>query len=314
MGRAQLLYSRRAAGLCAKIGVTNMTSIVNFPITDWRLQCSIATQEQARRMLEDGNVLFFPNLTFLIEPAEQRFLSLDVVGKSKNVSLDLATGRLRGSRVVEAEAILLQGMIERFAVYARDLMNNLLPHYRQNLMQARTSFRPVEVAGRVTSWRKDDTRLHVDSFPSMPVQGKRILRVFSNVNADGQCRCWRLGEPFENIASRYLPKLAKPAWGSSQVLQLCGITKSRRSVYDHFMLQLHDRMKADSDYQANSEQIYFEFPANSTWIAFTDQVSHAAMSGQHLLEQTFYLPVDAMREPALAPLRILERLSGRKLA
>ena len=31
-------------------------------------------------------------------------------------------------------------------------------------------------------------------------------------------------------------------------------------------------------------------------------------------EQTFYLPVDGMREPAKSPLRVLERLMGRELA
>jgi hypothetical protein len=37
------------------------------------------------------------------------------------------------------------------------------------------------------------------------------------------------------------------------------------------------------------------------------------MSGQHQLEQTFYLPVSAMIDEARAPLRILERLKGRQL-
>jgi hypothetical protein len=37
------------------------------------------------------------------------------------------------------------------------------------------------------------------------------------------------------------------------------------------------------------------------------------MSGQFACEQTFYLPVDAMREPAWSPLRILERLTGQTM-
>ena len=56
-----------------------------------------------------------------------------------------------------------------------------------------------------------------------------------------------------------------------------------------------------------------DFPAGSTWIAFTDQVSHAATAGQYQFEQTFVLPVEAMREPTQSPLRILERLKGRRL-
>ena len=38
------------------------------------------------------------------------------------------------------------------------------------------------------------------------------------------------------------------------------------------------------------------------------------MAGQYQLEQTFLLPVDAMREPERSPLRILERIKRRRLA
>jgi hypothetical protein len=94
---------------------------------------------------------------------------------------------------------------------------------------------------------------------------------------------------------------------------MLGITKRRRSDYDHYMLRLHDRMKADLAYQSSAAQKPYEFPAGSSWIVFTDQVSHAAMSGQYALEQTFHLPVDAMQDPSQSPLRILERVVGRQL-
>jgi len=79
------------------------------------------------------------------------------------------------------------------------------------------------------------------------------------------------------------------------------------------MLRLHDRMKADLTYQSEAVQRLYEFPTGSTWIVFTDQVSHAAMSGQYALEQTFHLPVHAMLDPSQSPLRILERLLGQQL-
>jgi hypothetical protein len=79
------------------------------------------------------------------------------------------------------------------------------------------------------------------------------------------------------------------------------------------MLQLHDRMKADASYQAETPQTAVEFPAGSTWIAFTDCVSHAAMAGQYQLEQTFLLPVEALRDPSRSPLRILEKIKRRPL-
>jgi hypothetical protein len=193
------------------------------------------------------------------------------------------------------------------------LISNLIPRYEPELWLGRTSLRPVEAAGRASSWRKDDTRLHVDSFPSTPVQGKRILRIFSNVNPAGQYRRWRLGEPFEAVAERFLNTLSKPVWGASQLMSWTGITKSRRSLYDHYMLQLHDRMKADLGYQSHGAQADWEFPSGSTWMVFTDQVSHAVMAGQYLLEQTFYLPANAMLDPGKSPVRVLERLMGRSL-
>jgi hypothetical protein len=58
----------------------------------------------------------------------------------------------------------------------------------------------------------------------------------------------------------------------------------------------------------------YSFPAGSTWMVYTDQVPHAALSGIHQLEQTFYVPVSSLRHEASAPLRVLEGLMGRPLA
>jgi 3-deoxy-D-manno-octulosonic acid hydroxylase-like protein len=171
----------------------------------------------------------------------------------------------------------------------------------------------VEIAGRTTTWRQDDTRLHIDSFPATPVQGRRILRVFTNVNPEGRVRSWKVGEPFERLAERFASQLRIPLPFTGEMLRLLRITKSRRSAYDALMLQLHDRMKADLTYQSQSPQTTVDFPAGSTWVVFTDRVSHAATAGQYQLEQTFLLPVEAMVRPELSPLRILERIKGRRL-
>jgi hypothetical protein len=240
-------------------------------------------------------------------------LSPATVGQAKNVSLNPATGELRGSGADAAGQSLLQGLMQRYADASKSLLHHLLPGYGSGLKQARTSFRPAEIAGRVTSWRKDDTRLHVDSFPSSPMRGERILRVFTNVNPNGQNRIWKLGESFEAVAQRYQHTILGPAWGSHRLLKLLGITKRERSAYDHFMLHLHDLMKADLAYQANVAQTTHEFEPGSSWIVFTDQASHAALRGQYALEQTYHLPVESMDDPAQSPLRILERLRGRAL-
>lgn len=259
--------------------------------------------------LEAGTLLMLPALAFDVLADERRFFDAGIA-TAKNVSFDPATGHVGG---IAQPAEPLGAMLRRFSDAAASLVDGLLPFYRGRWQRARSSFRPAEIAGRKTTWRHDDTRLHIDSFPATPVQGKRILRVFTNVNPDGRHRAWRIGEPFEEVARRFADRLRMPLPFTGDLLRLAGITKSRRSPYDALMLQLHDRMKADLTYQAESPQTAVDFPAGCTWIAFTDRVSHAAMAGQFQLEQTFLMPVDAMRNPERSPLRILERIKGRSL-
>ena len=281
----------------------------------WGPRVSATAEKDCTAELEEGAVLLLPELAFEVRLDEQVHFSPSIAA-AKNVSFDPSTGRVSGaavSTVPDVGAESLNAMLRRFSDEAGSLVEALFPAYGGRLQRARASFRPVEIAGRRTTWRHDDTRLHIDSFPATPVQGRRILRVFTNVNPEGRSRSWRIGEPFEQVAERFGERLRMPLPMSGELLRLVGITKSRRSPYDALMLQLHDRMKADREYQANAPQTAIDFPAGSTWIAFTDRVSHAAMAGQYQLEQTFLLPVDAMRKPERSPLRILERIKQRPL-
>ena len=79
------------------------------------------------------------------------------------------------------------------------------------------------------------------------------------------------------------------------------------------MLQLHDQVKADMDYQKNSPQQSVNFMPGTTWIVYSDQVLHAAMSGQYMFEQTFHLPVSGLKNPETAPLSVLEKMLKRSL-
>jgi hypothetical protein len=271
-------------------------------------------QMAAVQALERGRVLFFPRLDCPLAAHQQKFLSPDVLDGSKNVSYDPASCKVSGARCSGAEADELADLLGGFSARANGLLNNLLPMYHARLRRGRTSLRPAEVSGRVTSWRKDDTRLHVDSFPSQPTKGKRLLRVFSNVNPRGKPRRWRIGEPFAAVARQFWPRLRAPLPGAGLLLRLFRVTKSTRTGYDHFMLRLHDAMKEDQDYQRRADQVVHDFPAGSTWVCYTDQVSHAALAGQHQFEQTFRLPVTGMRDAGTSPLRVLEGLARRRLA
>lgn len=263
--------------------------------------------------MEAGRVLYFPRLAFTVSAAEQTLLKPDLLAPAvRNISLD-RQGRLKGvAGGVQVEDGVL-ALVSRFAGNARDLVQGLFPAYDAHLQAAPTSLRPTLVSTRKQSVRADDRRLHIDAFPSRPNRGDRILRVFSNVNPHGEPRVWRIGEPFEAVARRYLP-LARPYSGrQAWVLHRLSITKSLRSEYDHLMLQLHDRMKADVEYQRCSPQQTMSFPSGSTWVCFSDQTVHAATAGQYLLEQTFHLPVARQYNPDASPLAIVTRLMGRPL-
>ncbi len=285
-----------------------------FPDTGWT---DAGPTHGVESVLEGGAVLSFPKLPFVLSESERRFLDPRWAdGKAKNISVRWPSGELRGAvgRIDNGEdTAALKAMIVRYAEQSEAFVLRLFPHYRGHLRRGNTSFRPVRVEGRASSWRQDDSRLHVDAFPSNPMHGTRFLRVFCNVNPNGEPRQWRVGEPFEAHARRYLPHIAKPLPGSAWLLRTLGITKRRRSGYDHLMLQLHDRAKADADFQRSSPQTPVAFAPGTTWVVYSDQVLHAAMGGQHMMEQTFYLDAAHQLAPAASPLHTLERLTGRSL-
>ncbi|MCE5316609.1 MAG: Kdo hydroxylase family protein [Parachlamydia sp.] len=283
-------------------------------ISSWEAVIPAEMQNRASEALENGKILYFPSLPFSLSQEELLLLSPEKTDpKSKNISYDLQQDRVGGALCTEEESRHLKTMISRYAHQSRRLMEALIPHYSPYLFQGKTSLRTVEILGRRASFRKDDTRLHVDSFPSNPVRGRRILRMFTNINPDGKPRVWRAGEPFDDVVRKMGPRTSSPIPGTALLLKLLRITKGVRTPYDHYMLQIHDRMKRDLQYQKNVPQEEIQFPAGSSWIVYTDQVSHAAMSGQHVLEQTFYMPVNGLRNPETAPLSVLEQFFKRQL-
>jgi hypothetical protein len=284
--------------------------IVTLDLADWKGARHDAHWTAA---LEAGKVLYYPNLAFPLSPQEQALLRPDVLLPDvRNISLD-AQGQLKGAAGDAQVQATLAAMVGRFRADALGLVHAMLPHYVPALRIAPTSYRPAQVESRQQSWRADDRRLHVDAFPSRPNYGERILRVFANVNPAGVPRTWRVGEPFEDVARRFLPTVKRYSPLQARLLRMLRVTKSLRSEYDHLMLQLHDAMKSDARYQQEAPQRTVPFAAGSAWVCFSDQTPHAVMSGQFMMEQTLHLPADRQYNPQASPLAILGRLTGRTL-
>lgn len=285
--------------------------IITIPTSNWLLESVDPSWIHA---LEEGKVLYFPNLAFTLDEQEQQLLTPDMLApKTRNISLD-ANKELKGAQGDAETTQKLADMIARYRAQVLQLVEALAPRYKKALRVAPTSFRPMSVSERKQSWRADDRRMHVDAFPSRPTYGERILRVFTNINPHGEPRVWRIGEPFTSMINTMLPRVKSYSPLQAKLINSLGITKSLRSEYDHIMLQLHDQMKADMDYQATSNQLEMHFPPGSVWICFADQAVHGVMSGQYMMEQTLHIAPDAQYNPSASPLGILESITGRKLA
>lgn len=297
------------------MSVRETSEVVDTPVASWHGQ---AHAPSLQAVVERGGVVACRALPFDVSADERALFDASLADEQRK-SVYARAGRpgITGTTAIGATRETVAAMIGRYADHCHALVDGLFAGYDARRYATGTSFRPRAIgdaaSGRALSWRKDDTRLHVDAFPSNPTHGERILRVFTNVHPDDLPRTWRVGEPFAAMAARFLPRTRRLPPGGAWLLQTVGITKRRRTDYDHLMLQLHDLAKADLDYQRTCPQRTVEFAPGTTWICFSDQVMHAAMSGQFMFEQTYRLPLSAMADADATPLSILERLTGRTL-
>ena len=293
----------------------DVTAVVPAAIDAWH---GLSPEPALQSVIEHGGVVVCEKLAFDLSDDERRLFD-PALTDEKRKSIYIRAGRdgVTGTTAEGAQRDAIAAMISRYASSCHDLIDGLFPSYNARRCATGTSFRPRAIgdttSGQALSWRKDDTRLHVDAFPSNPTHGDRILRVFTNVHPQSLPRAWRVGEPFAAMAARFLTRAGRLAPGAAWLMHRLGITKRPRSAYDHLMLQLHDLAKADLDYQRTCPQRVVDFMPGTTWICFSDQVMHAAMSGQFMFEQTYRLPLVLIAEPEASPLRVLERLTNRRL-
>ena len=286
------------------------SQIVKVPATQWQLP---VTDSNWINALEQGKVLYFPTLPFALSEEEQTLLTPAVLEENvRNISL-AADNQLKGAVGDEPTQELLTAMLKRYRTQSEQLIYSLLPKYKGAVRRAPTSYRPKTVEARKQSWRADDRRMHVDAFPSRPNRGERILRVFSNLNPEGVPRVWRVGEPFADMVKTMLPRCKPYVSWQAKALNKLGITKSLRSEYDHFMLQLHDNMKADMQYQQQAKQITMPFASGSVWVCFSDHALHGVESGQYMMEQTFHIAPEDQYNPNISPLAHLSQVMQRPL-
>jgi len=279
--------------------------------------------------LEKGNILFFSDIPFSFPQKEIAFLLEQRQGNSKgrkNIAYKPQVDKITNHESGDPEtAKQLHEVLRNYSKRVTDFLSVLLAPYAKDWKHDYASFRPFQEKGRQLRMRARNDLLHVDSFPTRPMHGARILRFFTNINPT-EGRRWITSEPFGALAEKYGGAKGVPFPPSmkyslkdrlerkmKEMMRKAGLKVALRSPYDRFMLRMHNFLKENEEFQKNCPKDHWEFPPRSCWIVFTDMVSHAALSGQYALEQTFLVPPKALLYPEESPVSILERLSGKNM-
>ncbi len=282
--------------------------------------------DQEYRGLEAGDILYFPVSPALATPEERAFLVTQRQRGSllyKNISYRPIEDRLKGvDQQDQAQLQRVHEVMRGFSSRAMAFMSAFLNRYAAGWKIDFASFRPIEEQGRKASLHARNDLVHFDNFPTRPSHGNRLLRIFVNIHPNRE-RVWVTSDHFGALAGQFAGKIGltrQPGLleackrGAVRVGARLGLPVIDRPAYDAFMLKFHHTMKEDAEFQQSCRKDRWEFPAGSAWIVFTDSASHACMSGQYMLEQTFIVNRSSLVYPELAPISILEKIAGYPLA
>jgi 3-deoxy-D-manno-octulosonic acid hydroxylase-like protein len=279
--------------------------------------------------LEQGNILLFPETPIAIAPEDILFLlQQKQVGGDyhKNIAYRPVADKLTGYAAPRsADRDRMHRVMRAYSRGVLDFLGDFLAPYQKRWKVDYASFRPQEEQGRKARVRARNDLLHTDAFPTRPTNGDRILRFFNNINPTA-VRKWMTTETFDVLAPKFAGNaripLPKPAprtaierflANTRSTLRNFGIPKLARSPYDDFMLRFHHFLKENAEFQATCPKWYFDFAPGTSWMCYTDTVSHAVLSGQFALEQTLIVSRDAMVLPEVSPVGVLEKLVGARL-
>jgi hypothetical protein len=276
------------------------------------------------RELEAGNILYFPRTPFDFPEEDLQFLltrKQTDTALHKNIAYRPAVDRITGVEQSSGPGVeRLRAIVRGYSERSSNFLDQLLTPYQGQWKLDYASYRPLEERGRPARLRARNDLPHVDAFPTRPTNGDRILRLFTNINPS-QNRVWITSQTFDVVGPHFAKAIGLPrpqgsgaiSRAARSIAKAVHLPGASRSPYDEFMHNCHNAMKENSAFQENCPKQRWEFPPRSTWMVFTDFVSHAVLEGQYALEQTFIISRDAMVSPEMSPLRILEGLAGHPL-
>ena len=239
----------------------------------------------------------------------------------KNVSYHPESDRLHG---VRDDAVLRERAYRVLKLHSGNVeafLHAVIPALTRGWTVGTSSFRPIQEQGRNLSAHASNELVHVDAGAYGATNGDHILRFFVNVNPH-EDRVWATKGAFPYLYERYgrdagiagAHDLERGVLDEVRTGLLRGLVKLGvgealvvdSSPYDRLMRRFHNYMKDTPQFQAGRDDYEeLRFAPGSAWMVFTDNVSHASISGQHALVNTFIVRLEACRLPQLAPINIL---------
>lgn len=274
--------------------------------------------------LERGEIIRFPRSPFPLPPTADLALLRDELPKqlnTKNVSYHPESDRVHGVREHPELREVAYRFLKAHSEAVEAFLKRVIPHLTEGWMVGTSSFRPIQEKGRDLKPHASNELVHIDAGAYGATNGDRILRFFVNVSTN-EDRVWATKGTFSQLYAKYASaagiagrhKVEKGALGHMRTALLrslvaAGVKEALvadSSPYDRLMRRFHNYMKDTPSFQARDADYHeLRFPPGCAWMVFTDTASHASVSGQHALVNTFIVRLSQCRLQDAAPLSIL---------
>lgn len=274
--------------------------------------------------LERGDIVHFPECPIpLMDAADLATLREQLPRQlhTKNVSYHPESDRVHGIQDNVPLRDLAFRTLKAHSERVVEFLRRVIPDLTVGWTVGTSSFRPIEEQGRNLKPHASNELVHIDAGAYGATNGDRILRFFVNVNP-GVDRVWATKGTFPFLFDRYgaaagvagkhdLDKTFadRLRGGALRGLVRAGIKEAMvvdSSPYDRLMRRFHNYMKDSPEFQNRADdREEIRFAPFSAWMVFTDTTSHASLSGQHALVNTFLVRLGACRLQAIAPINVL---------
>lgn len=275
--------------------------------------------------LERGEIIRFPRSPITLPSATDLLLLRDELPKqlnTKNVSYHPESDHVHGVPSQGELHDVAYRFLKAHSQAVEAFLQKTIGHLTENWTVGTSSFRPIQEKGRDLKPHASNELIHVDAGAYGATNGDRILRFFVNVSAS-EDRVWATKGTFSQLHAKYADaagiggphNLNRGPLGNLRTRVLQGLVAAGvkeamvadSSPYDRLMRRFHNYMKDSPAFQARDADYHeLRFAPGSAWMVFTDSASHASISGQHALVNTFIVRLAQCRVTAAAPLNILQ--------